>query len=503
MKNTLRTTILITLFYVHFAAIANAANWYIDPNAQGTETGTSWANAWTVFSSIVWGSSGVKAGDTLYISGGTTSQTYTTTLTVGASGVAGNPITIRPGQDVGHNGEVILDFDALGDSAVGFGINLANRKYVVVDGSVASARKLTIKNLRNTTNRSTASAIEAGSSSYITIQYINILNCNNGFHATYGTGYDVNNCNLSGIRGNGAISFVASTGGWDANITHHNYIGLVWKRGMGGPDGVQIGNGVSIYNNTIRVDEVTYATSDQHPDSVQAVGSYHKIYNNDFVNIGDSGYNGSGNYFESNPHDIWLFNNTFRIIVDVDPYPEFVRFYACGDTLTNFKVLNNAFIDNPYTTFYIRCTNASTASGVEIRNNIWYNSGTGKYSPALDITGPGFTDASFALSNNIYYGGAYIIYLGTTYTATDWLVAHDPNSSTAQPTFLSYLPRNINNNLHLSPNDTAATALGTNLSSYFTTDKDGKPSATPWDIGPYKRPSSIPQPSLFRIITAP
>src|SRR6185312_3179166 len=89
--------------------------WYVDNSlGTGSNNGTSWANAWRTIGAIVWGGSGVVAGDTLYLSGGTTSQSYTgsgstTILTVGASGSFGAPITISGGIDSGHDGTVIID----------------------------------------------------------------------------------------------------------------------------------------------------------------------------------------------------------------------------------------------------------------------------------------------------------------------------------------------------------------------------------------------------------
>ena len=59
------------------------------------------------FSNIKW--TNVNGGDTIYISGGSTNQTYSQPLTVGAGGTAGSPIVITKGIDAGHNGKVIID----------------------------------------------------------------------------------------------------------------------------------------------------------------------------------------------------------------------------------------------------------------------------------------------------------------------------------------------------------------------------------------------------------
>jgi hypothetical protein len=99
--------LVASLIAVFTHVSANASNWYVDKNASGPNNGTSWDNAWTSIGGIVWNS--VQPGDTVYISGGTTSKTYSERLTSGKSGTAGNVITISVGQDGGHNGSVILD----------------------------------------------------------------------------------------------------------------------------------------------------------------------------------------------------------------------------------------------------------------------------------------------------------------------------------------------------------------------------------------------------------
>jgi hypothetical protein len=107
---------------------ASAANHYVDKDAGGANNGTSWSNAWESFGSINWGS--VGAGDTIYISGGSSSKTYSETLYVGADGASGNPLVITPGTDPGHGGDVILD----GLGSLSHGVDIDGDDYVVVRG---------------------------------------------------------------------------------------------------------------------------------------------------------------------------------------------------------------------------------------------------------------------------------------------------------------------------------------------------------------------------------
>ena len=71
------------------------ATWYVRPNTShsATRNGTSYATAWGGWSEIVWGASGVTAGDTLYVCG---AHAYSSGISVGAhTGTTTNRTTIR------------------------------------------------------------------------------------------------------------------------------------------------------------------------------------------------------------------------------------------------------------------------------------------------------------------------------------------------------------------------------------------------------------------------
>jgi len=119
---------------------AIAANWYVDNAVATSGNGQSWASAFKTFSAISW--SAINAGDTLYLSGGSTSKTYTSPLVIGKSGTSSTSrITIRVGQDAGHTGTVIFD---------GTYIDGQNQKYITIDGSVGGVSKLKVQNVTNT-----------------------------------------------------------------------------------------------------------------------------------------------------------------------------------------------------------------------------------------------------------------------------------------------------------------------------------------------------------------
>lgn len=105
MGRTLPVALLSLLCAIVVPSL-HAASWYVDNAATGANNGNSWADAWRSPTNIVWAS--VNPGDTVFVSGGSTSKLYTNSLVIGKNGTAGNPITVRIGQDPGHNGVAIF-----------------------------------------------------------------------------------------------------------------------------------------------------------------------------------------------------------------------------------------------------------------------------------------------------------------------------------------------------------------------------------------------------------
>jgi hypothetical protein len=517
------TRLLIVLASILFIAIdAQAASWYVDNAAAASGNGQSWGRAFRNFSDIVW--SNVHAGDVIYVSGGPSGGTkiYTESWSVGASGTKGNPITITvDAANVKHNGTAVFDYDAHGDTATVDAITINKRNYITINGNVNGQNHIAIKNLRNIESNPHgvgegsyhANCIIGRGNSAIIIDHIDVINCNNPVRLSGGSsGYEIMYSNFMQVRGDAAIFLYANANIWDANLIHDNYIELLQNSASppgqanthyGGPDGIQTSSGMSIYRNTFKYTKATVYTSTQHPDALQVLGNYIKIYNNEFINIADSGITYDC-YSNSTPHDIWIYNNLFHIVQIIDTYPEYFRLYISNDkpliSINNFKMLNNTFVDNTGkdNTGFLAVrfngfkNNNPTGSGNEIKNNIFYNCGNGaQYQNIYIAASTGFTDASWSFDANVYYNSTkapHIYYNGTDYPADSWIATKEPHGKTSAPKFISYSPNNPNNNLHLAPTDKVAKDSGISLNSYFTTDKDGitRPQSSAWSIGAYE-----------------
>lgn len=426
---------------------AIAANWYVD-NAVGTSgNGQSWGSAFKNFSNITW--SAIKPGDTLYISGGSTSKTYTSQLRIAAAGTASSKFTVRVGQDAGHNGTVILD---------GVNIDTTYQNYITIDGSVGTNSRIRIQNVTNA-SKDNGWAIQAGGVVGLTVRYVTITNTNNGINLTYGDTFEIDHNSIT-VKGDvGIRSFANADHGWDWNKIHDNSITSLDNIGVGGPDSIQPGNSTNIYNNKFYAVKSTDAVPGQHPDTLQLGGRYTKVYGNTFNNVGDSNIDydawGSGII-----RDLYIYNNVFHIASQVDNYPEFIRMYTTGkaiNTFSNVKVLNNTFIDNigGVRMMGFSCGGGSgSGSGNEIKNNL------AKGGSSMDTQMASCTSWTVSWGNNIYPASS----------------ALDPSETVGVPS--------LDANFVPTASDTLTKDRGTTL-SYFSTDKLGtaRPQGSAWDVG--------------------
>lgn len=441
---------------------AIAANWYIDNAVSSSGNGQSWSTAWKQFSNIVWSS--VTPGDTIYISGGTTSKTYTGGLVVGKSGTSNTSrITVRAGQDAGHNGIVILDRA---------GLDASNLSWVTFDGEYQGSRHIRIQNVTDA-SKDNGWAIGASGSTGLIVRYIETTGCNNGIYGPWANQFEFAYNSITSKGDAGIRTIISNANGFDQNRIHHNTIESIAQAGAG-PDGLQPGSSTSIYNNTFVVTRGTPLPG-QHPDMIQIAGSYIKIYNNTFLNIADSHIDydmwSSGSLL-----NVYIYNNLFQITQQIDDYPDFIRIYSTGAAVNSFnglKILNNTFVDARPAGTTGSCgqlmgfgfgNGSGAGSGNEIRNNLKIGSPC-----QMQIhTDSGGGSWSVAWSNNVY----------------PYAMSVDTSETIGVPQLdANYVP---------TSSDTIARDRGISMSAYFTADKLGtpRPQGSAWDIGAFEYSSS-------------
>ena len=426
--------------------------WYVDNSANGGNSGTSWSDAWEAFEDIDWGTGGVVAGDTLYISGGSSSKGYYETLTVGVSGSAGFPIRIDVGANSpspsGHSGTVVID----GGLTRSSGIVILGRDYISVNGLDAQENyKLLVQNHTGIG----VGSVQVRNSSYTNIDYVQV---NNG--RSRGVFFD--NADHSRIRGcdirTGFVNYAAQT---DSIY-------------------LQFGNDNIIESNVV---VLSNADASNHMDCLQVANGENRLtIRNNWLEW----TNGLGNDQ----------SQTFII----EGSSDWVRFY-------NNVVLGSS--DNPYQAALFK----DSSGGV---HSIWNNIIIAQHPTGIALKSNSMTDAEFGeIKNNIFYSpNGYPVFLNTSVAASkmDYNLLYRSTGSAvsymggtirtwAQHQAAGYDLHGINADPDYDPGDeyrSNATSpcidAGTSISSVFSTDRDGltRPVGAVWDIGPYERGSIEP-----------
>jgi len=480
------------IWLISQAGNAYGASWYVDNAATGAGTGKSWTDAWSSFASVRWGTAGVTAGDTLYISGGSTSKTYAQSLNIGAGGQAGNPLYIRVGQDAGHNGRVIFS-NAL--------INCSSYQYLYISGQYQSSTNLYFNDITSGTEYTAA---VNGSGGGHVVEYIIVNNTMAGI--TFGNSLNlptiVRNCAIYGVNGKVGISLRGemALSQWDKYVIQNCFVQGI-SSGAAGPDLIHVNAGATVSSNYFTYLAGTPKT-DEHPDMIQAMGpKYVKVCNNVFDSPTDScldldlWYSGS----DRTMTNVYVYNNVVKSTRGSAPGWQGFRIYHSSggiDRIQGLKIFNNTLTDLGNRTIGVFYTGGSTiVSGCEIKNNILANTS------GISIeANTAYTAADWNVDYNVIAAGAS----GSTSLVVDGAPYVQAHGSTTMPAFASYTPNAANNDLRLSQSDVVARAAGANLSGYTQTDISGtiRSTSASWDIGAYSSsPSALRPPSRLMVVS--
>ncbi len=524
---------LVLLFPMSMAT-GFCANWYLDGAAAGANNGTSWADAWNNPTNIAWVS--VNPGDVIYVSGGTTSQVYYDDLVFGKDGTAGNWITVRIGQDVGHNGVAIFSNAAVtmtsspqwcwidGGRSASF-VGPTNHTQVIT-GATAITNNIGFRFINKNGPGDQAwnpTIWYFTRPNNLRFSYIEVSGLTNNNHPAgtyYGTicngniRHGVYTTNITFeylyIHDNHGSQWIWS------NAAATNFDNVVWKFGcmiLNTEDNFQISGGWTIRDSVIgQVNGESY-----HVDLFQMTGDCIKIYNNDVRESQNSilrVQTFANDQIFGLRHDFWFFNNLVTEKLGrapgggtgVEPFchvnfdPEHPGLYT---TYSNIVYANNLFYNSvPNTLQREMCrnpmmfwnrgdiTNAYIQKCLFV-NNLVVDKEKGVGFPVLtNYYAYGFmpfTTNDFimnynvmAATNTILTAPRRIAYLDslTNLEFSPYLFLNKTN----YPVFTD----KANDNFELLPTDTVALNTGTNLSALFNFDSLNRPRNVggAWDRGP-------------------
>ena len=438
-----------------------ATAYYVDRDASGTtHDGRSWATAWTRFADIQWGSSGVGAGDTLFISGGTTSKSYYERLRVRASGTAAARLVITKGQTAGHNGKVIID----GEYQRSAGVHIEGDDYITVS-------HLDFKRTING-NDGSRGDLYVRSSNGITVDSCTMLSerAHGGVHINgYGTP-----CRDCVVRNCTITTPAASLSGQTDGVYSQYDIDSLFE------------------NNTIIISN---QNPSPHCDAFQCFKSTSVTIRNNYCEQDNrKGANAQGIFLSNTAGTSWIYNN---VCVGDYATSSLLKFRITDGSAGAVRIYNNTIVGGQYYLVY------SDSADMVMKNNLFYATGVGianipvlRFGNDVRITNPSSINHNLIYSAN---SSDLVQYSGSARNWSEWqALGVDANGLNVAPQLTSdHRPQ---------PNSPLIDAGADLRSVGVTTDLAGvtRPQLLRFDIGAYEHGSGTePPPPLPTELPAP
>ena len=412
------------------------SNFYVDKIANGLNNGTSWASAWESFTDIDW--SVITHSDTVFISGGSSSKRYYETLEIQASGVEGGYITVTKGVDNGHDGDVILDGQAVRQN----GIYLRSYDHIRISGL----------HLRNFIG---SGSVRIRNAQGVLIEELDIL-----------------------VTGHGGVWIDQSIN----CIVRNNYMStptLIDEQ----TDGIYAQhNSGNVYENNYII--ITNSDPEAHCDGIQLFEEDGSTIRGNYIEQANfKTSNAQGIYIERSHGTHLIYNN---VVVCPNTGSHLIGFRNLDDGTGEVEVYNNTAIGMSGS--FIRVS----GNYPKIKNNILYKTKSGNVlifeSPVYDFGG---------IDYNLFYmsgDGAPVYYVGDSISWAEWkALGADIHSLQTDP--LIYPDGRLQA-------DSPCIDAGVDLDNIFNTDKRGvQRFPGHWDIGAYEfsLDAGPPAPTKLRI----